>query len=52
MNVLKYMLSTKSVLIMTKKKNLYDMKVTINGMKGRPSCFRSHTVTSFNENDT
>ena len=37
---------------MTKETSLlYDMKITMNGMKVRPSCCRSHTVTSFNEND-
>ena len=40
----------KSVLIMTKKL-LYDKKIAMNGMKIRPSSLRSHTVTSFNENN-
>ena len=37
---------------MTKKKTslLYDMKITMNGMKVRPSCRKCHTVISFNEN--
>ena len=34
-----------------KKSLLYDMKITMNGMKVRSSCHRCHTATSLNENN-